>query len=75
MNAFDRIQNLLEEQSKTQKELTDYLSINKSVYSTWKSGKSKSYSKYMIEIAKFFNTTLDYLYGIVDNSISCDKHK
>ena len=39
-------------------------------FSEWKSGKSKSYKKYLIEIADFFNVSIDYLvYGKEINSI------
>ena len=40
-------------------------------FSEWKSGKSKSYRKYLIEIAEFFNVSLDYLvYGKEKSSTS-----
>lgn len=42
----------------------DYLNLGKGTFSDWKAGKSTSYRRYLIEIAEFFNTSIDYLvYG------------
>ncbi len=61
MSTIDKIINLLEQKNKTQKELMDYLKLEKSVFTTWKNGKSKSYKKYLPQIAVFLNTTVEYL--------------
>ena len=73
MDILDRISMLLGDRD--QKELTEYLGLKSAAFSEWKSGKSKSYKKYLIEIAEFFNISIDYLvYGSlvpafkVDNS-------
>ncbi len=63
MDIINRISALLEEQNKSQKDLTDYLGVEKSVFSTWKKNKSKSYMKYINQIAEFFNVSVDYLLG------------
>ncbi|MFQ8786740.1 LexA family transcriptional regulator [Ruminococcus sp.] len=62
MDILDRITMLLG--NREQKELTNYLKLNNVAFSEWKSGKSKSYRKYLIEIAEFFDVSIDYLvYG------------
>lgn len=61
MSTFDRIVYLLESHNKKQKDLTDYLGISKNQFTDWKSGRIKSYNKYLNEIAAFFGTTVDYL--------------
>lgn len=62
LDILDRITVLLD--GKDQKELTEYLGLKNVAFSEWKSGKSKSYRKYLIEIANFFNVSIDYLvYG------------
>ncbi len=62
MDILDRISLLLG--NREQKELTDYLGLKAVAFSEWKSGKSKSYRKYLIEIAEFFSVSIDYLvYG------------
>lgn len=59
MNILDRICMLLGDGK--QQELTDYLGLKKTAFSDWKGGKSNSYRKYLIEIAEFFNVSLDFL--------------
>ena len=53
----------MQKQGKQQKDLTDFLGIHRNVYSDWKSGKSKSYTKYLYQIASFLGTTPEYLKG------------
>lgn len=48
---------------KKQIDLTDYLKLKKSAFSNWKSGRNKSYLRYLPNIAEFFNVTVDYLLG------------
>lgn len=59
MDILDRICKLLG--NRKQQELTDYLDLKKTAFSDWKSGKSNSYRRYLIEIADFFDVSLDYL--------------
>lgn len=62
MDILNRIILLLGD--KDQKELMDYLGLKKCNFSDWKAGRSKSYTKYIFEIAKFFNVSIDFLvYG------------
>lgn len=62
MDILDRISKLLG--NREQQELTNYLGLKKTAFSDWKSGKSNSYRKYLIEIAEFFNVSIDFLvYG------------
>ncbi len=65
LGILDRITMLLN--GKDQKELTEYLGLKNVAFSEWKSGKSKSFRKYLIKIATFFGVSLDYLvYGKVN---------
>lgn len=64
MNTLDKIISLLEGQNRQQKELTDYLGLEKSTFSAWKNGKSSSYKKYLPEIASFFRISVDELVGV-----------
>ena len=75
MDILDRIIMLMG--SRDQKELTKYLQLNAVAFSDWKSGKSNSYKKYLIEIAKFFNVSIDYLvYGKTpDSSLRTDEEE
>ena len=64
MNTLDKINHLLKQQNKKQKDLTDFLSISKNVFTDWKSGKNTSYLKHIRKIAKFLNVSVDYLLGV-----------
>ena len=71
MGILDRISKLLG--NREQRELTTYLGLKSVAFSEWKSGKSKSYKKYLIEIADFFNVSLDYLvYGKEKSSLTSE---
>lgn len=63
MDTINRIIVLLKEQNKTQKELTDYLGLDKSTFSQWKKGTNTSYTKYYKEIADFFNVPINNIIG------------
>ena len=56
---LDRIIELLGERN--QQDLTDYLGLKKSAFTDWKGGKSNSYQKYLVQIAEYFNVSIDYL--------------
>ena len=67
MSILDRITALLN--GREQQELTNYLNLKKTAYSDWKSGKSELYRKYIVEIAEFFDVSIDYLvYGKEKNT-------
>ena len=59
--VFVRIDQLLHDQGKQQKELIDYLSMARNTYVNWKTQKNKSYMKHINEIADFFNISPNYL--------------
>ena len=61
MRTLNKISEELKTQKRTQKELCEYLGINKTAFSEWKNGKSSSYKKYLPQIADFFNVSVDYL--------------
>lgn len=70
MDILDRISLLLKDRE--QQELTSYLGLKSSAYSDWKSGKSQSFRKYLIEISEFFGVSIDYLVYGKENTHSVD---
>lgn len=71
MSTLDKIIALQKKSGYNQKDLTDYLGLEKSTFSAWKSGKSTSYTKYITQIAKFYNVSTDYLLNDEeDNTLS-----
>ena len=63
MDILNNILKLLEKQGKSQKDLTDFLGVQKNCVSDWKAGRSKSYSKYLYQIAVFLGTSVEVLKG------------
>lgn len=64
MTTFNKIQTLLKEQHKTQKQLMEYLGLGKTAFTGWKNGANTSYLKHIGKIAEFFGVSTDYLLGI-----------
>ena len=69
MSTLDRIIYLCKKYNKTQKDLTDYLGLEKSTFTSWKKGKTASYEKHINKIAEFFNVSTDYLLNDKDSTI------
>lgn len=60
---------ILREQSKfTQADLAKKLGITRSSVNAWEMGVSVPSTQYLVEIAKIFNVSTDYLLGISKNS-------
>ena len=59
LDTLDRIILLMNEKNYNQQILTDYLGVDKSIFSTWK----KSYMKSLPQIAGLFGVTIDWLVG------------
>lgn len=61
--TLERIFATLKSKNRDQKELADYLGIKPQTITDWKSGKNKSYKKYIIQIAAFLDVSVNYLLG------------
>lgn len=62
MDIMAKIQELLIEHKKTQKELSFYLGMKPQAFSEWKAGRNTSYMKKLPEIAKFFDVSIDVFF-------------
>ena len=62
MNTFDKIDLVLKQKNLKQIDLTKHLGISKATYSSWKSGRTDSYFKFIPQIAKFLNVSTDFLF-------------
>lgn len=60
---LDIILEELELRGKKQKDLCDYLGINSNVFTSWKNGRNKSYTKHLPKIAEFLGVTVEFLLG------------
>ena len=59
--TLERIFTTLKQKNKDQKALADYLGIKPQTITDWKSGRNKSYNKYITLIASFLDVSVNYL--------------
>lgn len=61
-----RIKDMREDNDKTQKQIADYLRCDQSLYSKYERGERDIPLKIMIELGKYYETSIDYLVGLTD---------
>lgn len=66
MKYSDRLRGLREDRDLTQSDVAKVLGTTYQYYSTYESGKRELPFMRAIELAKFYNVSLDYLAGIAD---------
>lgn len=64
---FKRIYDLRIDNDKTQQEIADYLMCNRQVYSRYERGLREIPVSMVIKLAKYYNTSTDYILGITEN--------
>ena len=63
MLTLNKIIDLMSQHSCDNQKLATALGLNRQVVTDWKAGRSKSYKKYLPQIAEYFNVSIDYLLG------------
>ncbi len=63
---FVRIRNLREDNDKTQKEVSDYLFCDQSLYSKYERGARAVPVEIIIKLARLYGTSTDYILGLTD---------
>ena len=63
MHIIDRINLLMNERNLKNKDIADFLKLRAQVVTDWRAGRSRSYEKYLPQIASFFDVTMEYLIG------------
>lgn len=72
---FKRIKDLREDNDKFQKDIAKLLGISQQYYSEYESGKRTIPIQHLITLAKYYDTTIDYIVGLSDLKNSSKKHK
>ena len=72
---FKRIKDLREDNDKYQKEIAELLGISQQYYSEYESGKRTMPIQYLITLATYYHTSIDYIVGLSDIKYPEDKHK
>lgn len=62
-----RIKDMREDRDLTQRQIAEYLMCDQSLYSKYERGERPVPLDTMIKLAKFYNTSVDYLVGLTDN--------
>lgn len=63
---YPRIRNLCEDKDLTQREMGEILSCSQRVYSNYERGELDIPTEILIKLAKFHNTTTDYILGLTN---------
>lgn len=63
---YERIRNLREDKDLTQKQLGQLLNMSQTGYNQYEIGKNDIPTRVLIELAKFYNTSIDYLLGLTN---------
>ena len=63
---FKRIKDLREDNDKYQKDIASLLGISQQYYSEYESGKRTIPIQHLITLAKYYNTSIDYLVGLTN---------
>lgn len=70
----ERIHFLREKLNFTQKELAEHLHVSRSLINNWENGYANISLKQLIKLACFYQVSIDYLLGIVDDKDSYEYH-
>lgn len=63
---YKRIRDLREDNDKTQKEIASMLGMSQTGYSKYETGENDIPTPILIKLAKYYNTSIDYLLGETD---------
>ena len=66
-NVYSRIRALREDRDLRQIEVAKILNMSQTGYSKYETGENDIPTKILIELAKFYNTSVDYLLGITND--------
>lgn len=63
---YQRIRDLREDNDLTQTQIAKFLNMSQTGYSQYEIGKNDIPTKILIQLAKYYNTSVDYLLGLTD---------
>ena len=63
---YKRIRDLREDNDKTQKEISEYLFCDQSLYSKYERGVREVPVSIIVKLAKYYNTSTDYILNLTD---------
>lgn len=69
LGMYQRLRDLREDQDLNQKTLAELLHVSQATYSRYESGTLDIPSAALIALARFYETSIDYLLGLTDDPI------
>ena len=63
---YQRLKDLREDADKTQSQIAEILNMKQQQYARYESGKQEIPLHHFIQLAKYYNVSLDYLAGLID---------
>ena len=72
---FKRIRDLREDNDLTQKAVGKALNVSQRTYAYYESGERGIPPQALIDLAKFYNKSIDYILGLTDNTIPYERSK
>ena len=64
---YPRLKDLREDRDLVQKQIASFLGIDQRVYSIYETGKREIPTRFVIALAKYYNTSTDYILGLTNN--------
>ena len=64
---YKRVRDLREDRDITQKQMAEFLQIHQTTYSDYELGNLNIPVEILIKLAKFYETSIDYIVGITNN--------
>lgn len=65
---YKRLKELREDKDLNQSQVAKYLNMSQTGYSKYETGENDIPTRILIELAKFYNTSVDYLLEITDDT-------
>ena len=72
---YQRLRDCREDRDLNQTQVGEILGINQRVYSIYETGQRQIPVEYLIELALFYNTSVDYLLGLTNNPSPYERNK
>lgn len=72
---YRRLKELREDRDLTQSQLSKYLNMSQTGYSKYETGENDVPTKILIELAKFYNVSVDYILELTNNSNPYSRNK
>lgn len=70
MGYYQRIRDLLEDNDMTQDNICNILKMHKSKYKRYENGECKIDFDFIVQLAKLYNTSIDYIAGLINKKHS-----